>query len=159
MRLPLMQHLWSTGCATNQGPVDGKAVVATQAQAVDLSCQWKKVMPSHRIQKGDEEWICVSQPNLFCWDPQILDELDFVLLCTRSMLSPWSFWFRSLCKNWGEKKPTLLQTFWITFPCSAWPSCKIVFAFVRDCLTQLSELLHRHSWGTDQPPWYAQSQW
>ena len=27
----------------NQGPVDGKAAVATQAQAVDLSCQWKKV--------------------------------------------------------------------------------------------------------------------
>ena len=63
----------------NQVPVDGKAAVATQAQAVDLSCQWKKVMLSHRIQKGDEELICVSQPNLFCWDPQILDELDFVL--------------------------------------------------------------------------------
>ena len=23
--------------------------------------------------------MCVSQPNLFCWDAQILDELDFVI--------------------------------------------------------------------------------
>ena len=63
----------------NQVPIDGKVAVATQTQAVVLSCQWKKVMLSHRTQKCDEERICDSQPNLFCWDPQILDELDFVL--------------------------------------------------------------------------------
>ena len=42
-------------CYSIKLPVDGKAAVATQAQAVVLSYQWKKVMLSHRIQKGDEE--------------------------------------------------------------------------------------------------------
>ena len=47
-----------------QAAVDGKAVVVTQAQAVLLSCRWQKVMSPHH-QCGEEERICAMT---FSWD-------------------------------------------------------------------------------------------
>ena len=84
--------------------------MATQAQAAVLSYQWKKVMRVHRIQTGDEEGICVSQPNLFCWDPQILDELDFVLSVHKINVVAVVILGQIFVQNCGEKKPALFHT-------------------------------------------------
>ena len=70
-----------------QAAVDGKAVVVTQAQAVLLSCRWQKVMSPHH-QCGEEERICGRRQMQFVGGHKFWPSCSSVVCLCQSLRTP-----------------------------------------------------------------------